>query len=68
MPSEADWALNGESCVEGRQSAEVDETRTVTERQYRCGGNGDAIVVDIYESSTQIELLFEGQWNGDPSN
>lgn len=74
MPSEADGALNGESCVEGRQSAEVDGTRTVTERQYRCGdngkgdGDGDGIVVDIYESSAQIELLFEGQWNGDPSN
>ncbi len=82
MPSEADGALNGESCVEGRQSAEVDGTRTVTERQYRCGdngngngkgdgdgnGNGNGIVVDIYESSAQIELLFEGQWNGDPSN
>ena len=41
MPSEADGALNGESCVEGRQSAEVDGTRTVTERQYRCGDNGN---------------------------
>jgi hypothetical protein len=61
-------APNDDSCVEDRQSTEVDGSRTVIQREYSCGEISKAVVLGIYESSAQVGLLFEGQWDGDPSN
>lgn len=59
-------APNDESCLEDRRSNEVDGSRTVLQREYSCGENGNAVVLGIYDSSSQVGLLFEGQWDRNP--
>lgn len=61
-------AQNDDSCVVDGQSTEVDGSRTIIQREYSCGDNSKAVVLGIYESRSQVGLLFEGQWDGDPSN
>jgi hypothetical protein len=61
-------APRDESCLEDRRSTQVDGSRTVFQREYRCGESGNAVVLGIYESSGQVGLLFEGQWDGNPRN
>jgi len=60
-------AANDSSCVETNRSTEIDGTRTVVERNYDCGERSSAVAVGVYQSDGQIGLVFEGQWDGDPS-
>ncbi len=61
-------AANDDSCVEDGQSTEVDGSRTIVQREYSCGDSSKAVVLGIYERSAQVGLLFEGQWDGEPSS
>lgn len=75
-PSTADFrvrveqaaAANDSSCTLDQESTDLDGSRVTTRATFECGESGSAIVVGVYEADAQLGLLFEGQWDGDPSN
>jgi hypothetical protein len=75
-PSNADFQLrvdeaaaaNDSSCTPDQQTTDLNGSRVTTRNSFECGDSGSAIVVGVYETDAQLGLLFEGQWDGEPSN
>jgi len=64
---EAATAANDTSCVENGRSSDADGSRSTIEWTYRCGARSSAVIVGIYQGDAQVGLLFEGQWDAEPS-
>ena len=61
-------AANDSSCTPDQQATDLNGSRVTTRNSFDCGDSGTAIVVGVYETDDQLGLLFEGQWDGNPSN
>ena len=64
---DATAAANDSSCDLDDQSTSVTGELVTLARRFRCGTDNIAWVVGAFNSDTKVGVLFEGQWDANPS-